>query len=165
MKSMATLSIHPLEEIAQIIAPPTRLAALDIGTKTIGIALCTPDWQMVTPLTTIQRGKWSVDLAALEKALSGYGIGALFVGLPLNMDGTAGPRAQGVKQVVFNLIKAEPKWLDGASIAFIDESLSSNVAHDMSMHLSLKHAKSKGALDALAAKNILERALALLIKS
>jgi len=159
MKRMPELSIHPLEDLAQNLAPPARLAGLDIGTKTIGIALTTPDWQMVTPLTTIQRGKWSVDLANLERALGGYGIAGLIVGLPLNMDGTVGPRAQGVKQVVFNLIKANPEWLHRTMIAFIDESLSSNTAHDQSMHLSLKHAKSKGALDALAARNILERAL------
>lgn len=159
MKPMAALSIHPLEDLTDILHPPMRIAALDIGTKTIGIALTTPDWQMVTPLTTIQRGKWAVDLAALEKSLGGYGIGALFVGLPMNMDGTTGPRAQGVKQVVFNLIKAEPKWLDHAVIAFIDESLSTNTASDQSMHLNLKRAKQSGALDALAAKDILERGL------
>jgi putative Holliday junction resolvase len=159
---MAELSIHPLEDLRQIIAPPMRLAALDIGTKTIGIALSTPDWQMVTPLTTINRGKWTVDLAALEKTLSGHGIGALIVGLPLNMDDSEGPRAQGVKQVVFNLIKAGPEWLKGAAIAFCDERLSSNTAHDQSAHLSLKHAKSTGALDALAAVDILERALTIL---
>ena len=168
MKSMPPLSIHPLEELAQNLYPSQgsggRLAALDIGTKTIGIALTTPDWQHVTPLTTIQRGKWSVDLANLEKAFKGYEIGALLVGLPLNMDETIGPRAQGVKQVVFNLIKAEPDWLKDMPIAFIDERLSSNTAHDQSMHLSLKHAKSTGALDALAAKDILERALKILAK-
>lgn len=164
MKRMPELSIHPLEDLAQNLRPPARLAALDIGTKTIGIALTSPDWQWVTPLTTIQRGKWSVDLAALEKALASYEIDGLIVGLPLNMDGTAGPRAQGVKQVVFNLIKANPEWLAKAMISFVDESLSSNTAHDQSMHLSLKHAKSKGALDALAAKNILERALQIFAK-
>jgi putative Holliday junction resolvase len=159
---MTELSIHPLEELAQILQPPARLAALDIGTKTIGIAISTPDWQMVTPLTTIQRGKWSVDLAALKKTLEGYGVGALIVGLPLNMDDTVGPRAQGVKQVIFNLIKAEPEWLKGAVISFCDERLSTGSAHDNSMHLSLKHAKQKGALDALAAVDILERALKIL---
>ena len=78
-----SLSIHPLAEIPRIIAPPVRLAGLDIGTKTIGIALSTPDWQMATPLTTIKRGKWAADLAALDKALTGFGVGGLVVGLPL----------------------------------------------------------------------------------
>jgi putative Holliday junction resolvase len=159
---MTELSIHPLEELSQILAPPARLAALDIGTKTIGIALATPDWQMVTPLTTITRGKWAMDLAALEKALDGHGVKGLIVGLPLNMDDTEGPRTQGVKQVVFNIIKADPAWLKGGMIAFCDERLSSNTAHDQSAHLSLKHAKSTGALDALAAVDILERAIRIL---
>lgn len=163
MKRMSDLSIHTLQELSQILHPPKghygRLAALDIGTKTIGIALCTPDWQMITPLTTITRTKWTNDLNALEKALSGYELAALIVGLPLNMDETLGPRAQGVKQVVFNIIKANPAWLSGTAIAFCDERLSSVDAHDATMHLSLKHAKNKGALDAMAATDILNRAL------
>lgn len=162
MKVGMTVSILALNEFAEILQPPARLAALDIGTKTIGIALATPDWQMATPLTTIQRGKWTEDLKALEKALGGHGIKGLIVGLPLNMDETIGPRAQGVKQVVYNIIKAEPKWLDGAVITFVDERLSTSVALDMTSHLSLKHTKNKGALDAMAAKDILERSLNLI---
>lgn len=159
------VSIHPLQDFARILHPPARLAALDIGTKTIGIALCTPDWQLATPLTTIKRGKWAADLAALDKVLSGYGVAGLIVGLPLNMDDSEGPRAQGVKQVVYNLIKAEPAWLAGAVIAFVDERLSSNEAASRIDHMkNSKAAKASGALDALAAQIILEHALTFLRK-
>ncbi len=156
---MTSLSIHPLGTFAEILQPPVRLAALDIGTKTIGIALSTPDWQMAMALTTIQRTKWTNDLKALEKALDGYGVGGIIVGLPLNMDNTLGPRAQGVQQVVYNLIKADPASLRGVVIAFSDERLSTVGVNELTSHLSLKHAKTKGALDALAAKDILEQAL------
>lgn len=153
-------SIHPLSDFPEIIQPPVRLAALDVGTRTIGIALSTPDWQMATPLTTITRSKWSNDLEALDKALSGYGVGGLIVGLPLNMDDSVGPRAQGVKQVVFNLIKAAPAWLASCPIAFVDERLSTAGADELTgHHKNGKAAKSSGALDALAAQLILERAL------
>jgi len=156
-------SIHPLTDFSQIIRPPARLAALDIGTKTIGIALSTPDWQMTTPLTTVTRGKWAMDLAALDKVMIGHEIAGLIVGLPLNMDDSEGPRAQGVKQVVFNLIKAEPAWLTGRPIAFVDERLSSAAAADLAGHFkSGRAAKASGALDALAAQVILERALTVL---
>lgn len=153
-------SIHPLADFPQILQPPARLAALDIGTKTIGMALSTPDWQMATPLATIQRGKWAMDLAALDKALAEFGVKGLVVGLPLNMDDSEGPRAQGVRQVVYNMIKAGPAWLDGVAIAFVDERLSSAGAGELTGHFKTSRAaKASGALDALAAQVILERAL------
>jgi putative Holliday junction resolvase len=153
-------SILKLQDFPQILTPPARLAALDIGTKTIGIALSTPDWQMATPLTTITRGKWAMDMAALEKALAGYEIAGLIVGLPLNLDDSEGPRAQGVRQVIYNLLKAEPAWLADVAIAFVDERLSSaGAAEFIDHHKNIKAAKTSGALDALAAQVILERAL------
>lgn len=157
---MPTLSIHPLDDLTRIIRPPTRLAALDIGTKTIGIALSTPDWQIATPYTTIARSKWTHDLEALSKALTGYGVGGIVVGLPLNMDGSEGPQAQSVKQTVYNLIKADPQWLAGGAICFWDERLSTSAAQDvLSENMSRFKAKAAGALDAMAAKIILESAL------
>jgi putative holliday junction resolvase len=156
---MSQATICPLAELSTLVHPPMRLAALDIGTKTIGIALSTPDWQIATALTTIQRTKWANDLKALEKNLSGYGVGGIIVGLPMNMDNTLGPRAQGVQQVIYNLIKADLPWMSGVAIAFTDERLTTVGVSDLTSHLSLKHAKTKGALDALAAQDILERSL------
>ncbi len=157
---MSALSIRPLGELSQIVQPPMRLAALDIGTKTIGIALSTPDWQIATPYTTITRTKWAADIEALTKALDGYGVGGIIVGLPLNMDGSEGPQAQSVKQTVFNLVSAEPKGLAGIAIAFWDERLSTSAAQDvLSESMSRFKAKAAGALDAMAAKIILESAL------
>lgn len=157
-------SIRPLHDFPEIIRPNTRLAALDIGTKTIGIALSSPDWSsatpFVTPLATITRSKWNNDLAALDKALQGYDIGGVIIGLPYHMDGSEGPRAQGVKQVVFNIIKAAPAWLGDCPIAFVDERLSTAGAMDLTEHhKNSKAAKKSGAIDALAAQLILEKAL------
>jgi putative Holliday junction resolvase len=152
------LSIHPLAEFTRLLAPPVRLAGLDIGTKTIGVALSTPDWQMATPLGTLSRTKWAADIAALEKMLGGYGVGGFIVGLPLNMDDTEGPQAQSVKQTIFNLIKADPKTLSGP-VAFFDERLSTASARDLLADTPRHKAKGSGALDATAAQLILERAL------
>lgn len=152
-----TLSIHPLGEFARLVTPPVRLAGLDIGAKTIGVALSTPDWQMATPLGTVTRTKWASDIVALEKMLGGYGVGGFIVGLPLNMDDTEGPAAQSVKQTIFNLIKAAPATLNGP-IAFVDERLSTAAARDM-LDGPRHKAKASGALDAAAATLILERAL------
>lgn len=157
---MPFLSIRSLEDLPQFVTPPARLAALDIGTKTIGIALSTPDWQIATPYTTVTRTKWAGDLEALGKALRGYGVGGLIVGLPLNMDGSEGPQAQSVKQTVFNLVKAEPEWLAGGAVCFWDERLSTSAAQDvLSENMSRFKAKAAGALDAMAAQIILESAL------
>jgi putative Holliday junction resolvase len=152
-----SLSIHRLEDFPQLVARPARLAAMDIGRKTIGLALCTPDWRMVTPLTTIQRGKWQADLVALEKAFNGFDIRGLVVGLPLNMDGTAGPQAQGVRQTINNMIEADPKFLERCIITFFDERLSTAAAEEL--FDSRQDAKESGALDAVAAQVILQRAL------
>lgn len=156
-----TLSIHPLSDLPQFVVPPQRLVAMDIGSRTIGLALSTPDWQMALPLTTIKRKKWHEDLAALDKALSGYGIGGLIVGLPLNMDDTVGPQAQGIKQTIMNLAETAPKWIDASGvISFWDERLSTAMAQEvMFSHHTTKSAKTSGALDAVAAQIILERAL------
>lgn len=161
-------SIRPLNDFPEIIPPNLRLVALDIGTKTIGIALSTPDWQsatpFVTPLATITRSKWVNDLAALDKILSPHQIGGVIIGLPYNMDGSEGPRAQSVKQVVFNIIKAAPAWLGDCPIAFVDERLSTAGATDFTdHHKNSKAAKKSGALDALAARLILEKALNILL--
>lgn len=159
-----SLSIRPrilsVEEWPTVLAPPARLAALDVGAKTLGLALSTPDWQMATPLTTITRTKWVHDLAALEKALNGYGIQGLVVGLPVNMDGSEGPQAQSVKQTVFNLINSDPAWLSGGVVAFWDERLTTSQALDtLGETMSHGKAKSRGALDAMAAQIILDGAL------
>jgi putative holliday junction resolvase len=156
-----SLSIRPLSEWLESVHPPLRLAALDIGSKTIGLALSTPDWQMATPLTTVRRSKWPLDLAALDKALSGYGIGALIVGLPLNMDGTEGPAAQSIRRTTGNLIAADPKWIGPPGlVAFWDERLTTMMAEEDALDFgTIKAAKASGALDAMAAQIILERAV------
>jgi putative Holliday junction resolvase len=155
------LSIRPLAEFPDFLRPPARLVAMDIGSRTIGLALSTPDWQMALPLTTIRRAKWHEDIKALDKALSGYGIGGIIVGLPLNDDDSIGPAAQGIKQTIANLIKEDLKWVspDGM-VAFWDERFSTAMAQETLFdNHNTKTAKSSGALDAMAAQIILERAL------
>jgi putative Holliday junction resolvase len=160
------LSIHPLAEFATLLPFPCRLAAMDIGKKTIGLALSTPDWRMVTPMGTIQRTKWQSDLTALGKALKGFDIKGLVIGLPYNMDDSEGPQAQSVRQTVTNMIEANPVWLDGCLLAFADERLSTAAANEtLSDHISTRDAKDSGALDAVAAQVILQRALDVINKT
>jgi putative Holliday junction resolvase len=87
-----------------------RLMALDVGSKTIGIATSDVLRMLATPLTTLKRGKLAVDLAAWPSCEEARGQGA-GVGLPLNMDGTEGPRCQSVRQFVTNIANHGPPAL------------------------------------------------------
>ena len=80
-----------------------RLAGLDVGTKTIGVALCDAGWTIASAAETIRRVKFTVDLAALRKICSEQSITGMVVGLPLNMDGSDSPRTQSIRAFARNL--------------------------------------------------------------
>src|SRR3546814_17201616 len=71
-----------------------RLAGLDVGTRTIGVALCDAGWSFATPDKTILRRKFAADLEALRQLVTAQSVVGLVVGLPLNMDGSDSPRTQ-----------------------------------------------------------------------
>jgi putative Holliday junction resolvase len=71
-----------------------RLAGLDVGTKTIGIALCDASWTIASPAETIQRTKFTVDAAKLRQLVAAQFVKGLVIGLPLNLDGSDSPRTQ-----------------------------------------------------------------------
>jgi putative holliday junction resolvase len=80
-----------------------RLAGLDVGTKTIGIALCDAGWSFATPDKTIARTKFAADLAVLRTLCTAQSVKGLVIGLPLNMDGSDSPRTQGVRAFARNV--------------------------------------------------------------
>lgn len=80
-----------------------RLAGLDVGTRTIGIALCDAGWTIATPAETIRRTKFGVDLATLAGLVERQAVRGLVLGLPLNMDGSDSPRTQAVRAFARNL--------------------------------------------------------------
>ena len=86
---MAVVALEELE-----IAPGHRLLGLDLGEKTIGLALSDTSRSIATPMETLKRGKFSADAARLDHIISAQGVGGLVVGLPLNMDGSSGPSAR-----------------------------------------------------------------------
>src|ERR1700742_5169573 len=77
--------------------PGTRLLGLDLGEKTIGLALSDTLLTIATPMQTLKRGKFGADAAQLDIIIGAQGVGGLVVGLPLNMDGTDGPSAQSAR--------------------------------------------------------------------
>jgi putative Holliday junction resolvase len=91
-----------LAGMAQRMAPGARLLGLDLGEKTIGMALSDTLRSVATPLGTRKRGKFSQDAAALSDLATKHGVGGIVVGLPLNMDGSDGPAAQSARAFARN---------------------------------------------------------------
>lgn len=80
-----------------------RLLGLDVGTKTIGTALCDAEWSFASPADLIRRGKFTVDKAALVTLIEAQAVAGIVIGLPLNMDGTDSPRTQSTRAFARNL--------------------------------------------------------------
>src|ERR1700731_1868597 len=91
-----------LDGLARRIGAGQRLIGADLGTKTIGLALSDVERRIATPLETIRRTKFAKDAARLAALMEKFDAAALVVGLPLNMDGSEGPRAEGARAFVRN---------------------------------------------------------------
>src|SRR5437588_111440 len=99
---MAALITTDAAELAATVAHG-KLAGLDVGTKTIGLAICDAGWHFAGPLQTIKRTKFTRDLETLQDFVSSEHVAAMVVGLPLNMDGSDSPRTQSVRAFARNL--------------------------------------------------------------
>ena len=131
-----------------------RLLGLDVGEKTVGLALSDPALSVASPISTIKRTKFTADANALLKLAAERGVGGLVIGLPLNMDGSEGPRCQSVRQFAANLLK-----LKDLPILFWDERMSTMaVEREMIAH-DLSRAKRDKVVDQAAAAFILQGAL------
>src|SRR5260370_30886760 len=108
-------------ELKALLVRDGRLMALDVGTKTIGVATSDVLRTLATPLTTLRRGKLAADLAALAQLAAKHEAKALTIGLPLNMDGSEGPRCQSVRQFAANLAAHGPTALAALPIAPQDD--------------------------------------------
>jgi len=94
--------IVSIESLKPALPERARLLGLDLGEKTIGIALSDTLLTVATPMETLKRGKFSADAAKIEKIAAEQGVGGLVVGLPLNMDGSDGPSAQSARAFARN---------------------------------------------------------------
>lgn len=131
-----------------------RLLGLDLGTKTIGLALSDVGRQIASPLETIRRVKFQADAAALLKIAEKHAIAGLVIGLPLNMDGSEGPRVQSTRAFVRNLTPLTP-----LPIAFWDERMSTLAVTRTLLDADASRARRAEVVDKLAAAYILQGAL------
>jgi putative holliday junction resolvase len=135
--------------------PPNRaIAGLDFGEKTIGIAISDLRRQVATPLETLRRIKFTQDAAKLLELLTLRGANGIVLGLPLNMDGSEGPRVQATRAFARNLAV-----LTDLPITYWDERLSTVAATRALLEADTSRAKRKQVIDAVAAGYILQGAL------
>ena len=146
--------ILDLESLLPQIGPRQRLIGTDLGTKTIGLALSDVERRIATPLETIRRTKFGKDAARLVALMDKFDCAALIIGLPLNMDGSEGPRAQAARAFARNFAP-----LSGRPCAFWDERLSTVAMNRFLIGEGASRAKRAEVIDRMAAAFILQGSL------
>lgn len=131
-----------------------RLLGLDVGTKTIGLALSDVMRTIATPLETIRRTAFTADAARLIALAKEHGVGGLVIGLPVNLDGTEGPRAQSVRAFARNLSRR----ID-LPMTLWDERLSTAAVERALLEADASRKRRAAAIDKMAAAYILQGAL------
>ena len=150
---MATLITTSPGDFAAALPGLGKLAGLDVGTRTIGLAICDQGWCFAGPSETIRRSKFSADLAALRSFIQRETVVGLVVGLPLNLDGSDSPRTQSVRAFARNL---EPL---GLPLLLWDERWSTQAVERAMIAADVSRAKRAQAVDKLAAAHILQGAI------
>ncbi len=130
------------------------IAGLDLGTKTIGVAVSDLRRGIATPVLTIRRVKFTTDAAALAALVAERRIAGLILGLPLNMDGSEGPRAQATRAFARNLVRVVP-----LPIGFWDERLSTVAAERALLEADTSRKRRAEVIDNVAAGYILQGVL------
>ena len=150
---MASLITSSTAEFAAGLPSAGKLLGLDVGTKTIGIAICDSGWHFAGPSETIRRVKFTQDLASLRRIIAHEHALGLVVGLPLSMDGSDSPRTQSVRAFARNLAPLELPillWYERWSTQAVERAM---------IEADVSRAKRAEKVDALAAAHILQGAI------
>lgn len=139
------------------LAPGQRLMGLDLGSKTIGLAVGDSSHKIATPFETIRRKKFGLDAAALGAFIEAENIGGLVMGLPLNMDGSAGPRVQATQAFLRNLNNLPD--FPARPVLLWDERLSTAAVERTLLEADTSRAKRADVIDKMAAAYILQGAI------
>ncbi|MGQ0660783.1 Holliday junction resolvase RuvX [Sphingosinicella sp.] len=130
-----------------------RLIGLDVGTKTIGVALCDSGWTIASPATLIQRTRFAADKAALAALIEAERVAGIVLGLPLNLDGSDSPRTQSVRAFARNLLPL------GLPILLWDERWSTQAVTRTLIDADASRARRAALVDKMAAAYILQGAI------
>jgi putative Holliday junction resolvase len=148
------MPVLPLIDAAALLPQRGALLGLDLGTKTIGVAASDPDRRVAAPVETIARRRFSLDATRILELAAERNVAGLVLGLPINMDGSEGPRAQSTRAFARNLSQ-----LTALPIALWDERLSTAAVERALIEADASRAKRKAVIDAHAASFILQGAL------
>ena len=148
------MPICNLYELINAISPGQKLLGLDVGKKTIGLSLADPKTRVASPQPVLWRKKFSTDANLLIELIIELNVGGLVLGWPLNMDGTAGPRCDSVRDFAHAFMR-----LHEIPISFQDERLSTQAVEKEMIAADMTRAKRAVRRDSLAAVWILQSAL------
>jgi putative Holliday junction resolvase len=148
------MGILNIRELRGQLLPSQRLLGLDLGEKTIGLALSDTTLTVATPFKTLKRGKFKTDAAILLGLIAEHAIGGLIVGLPLNMDGSEGASAQSARAFARNLL-----GLSDCPVVLVDERLSTAAVTRTLLEADASRRQRAGVVDKMAAAYILQGAL------
>lgn len=149
-----------LKDIVEKCPDRARLLGLDLGTKTIGLSVSDSNHSLATPLRTVQRRKFTLDIQDMHKDIRDFQIGGYVLGFPLNMDGTEGPRCQSVRHFADEMRNHPQIFGKDPWIAFWDERLSTAAVEDFLVEsVDMPRTKRKQVIDSHAAAHILQGAL------
>lgn len=149
------MPVFDLSDLPAACPPGTPWLGLDLGEKTIGVAASDATRMIASPLELIRKTKFTADAERLFKLMDHRKVSALIIGLPVNMDGTEGPRAQSVRAFARNLERIRP-----VNVAFWDERLSTSAVERFLIEdLDLNRKRRAGVIDRTAAAWILQGAL------
>ncbi len=148
------MTVMTVPELRAALPRHARLLGLDLGTKTIGLALSDVRGAIATPFDTVRRTKLGADAAALFAVIDKHEVGGLVVGLPVEMDGGEGPRCQSTRAFVRNLLA-----LRDLPVAFWDERLSTAAVTRTLLDADASRKRRAEVVDKMAAAYILQGAL------
>ena len=148
------MPICKLNDVKQTISPQQRLLGLDIGKKTIGLALSDASLTIASPLKILWRKKFTPDVAELFALVDAEDVGAMVLGWPTNMDGSAGPRCDSVRDFAHAMMR-----IRDIPVIFHDERLSTKAVESAMLEGDMTRGKRAERRDALAAGWILQSAL------
>src|SRR5258706_882800 len=151
---ISRMSVVDLLELERFVRPRGRLLGLDLGEKTIGLALSDTSRTIASPMLTLKRSKFSADAPKIEAIIAEQDVGGLIVGLPLNMDGSEGPAAQSARAFARSLSARVP-----VPIALCDERLSTVAVPRTLIDADASRRRRARVVDKMAAAFVLQGAL------
>lgn len=150
------MAVIDLTDLPPLLPRYGALVGLDLGEKTIGVAVSDPTRMVASPLELIRKTRFTDDANALFRLMDGREVAGIVIGLPVNMDGTEGPRAQSSRAFARNLLRLRPELV----IAFWDERMSSMAINRFLIdEADINRARRAEVVDKMAAGWILQGAL------